>query len=80
MEVSHSLLGHKNTLPGDFIKARAAWFKDGYGDTQAPGEGLSSAAKLAWRDADPFADEKEWMEWAQAISQPLAEWKDAKKK
>jgi exodeoxyribonuclease V gamma subunit len=74
-QVSHTLLGNSKTKPGDFIKARSVWLKSGFGDSQLPGEGLSPAALLAWRDVDPFADQNEWLQWAQAISQPLETWK-----
>ena len=75
-QVSLSLAG----TAGDFLKAKALWSKSAYGDSQQPGEGLSPAAQLAWRDTDPFADENEWLQWAQAISQPLESWKSTKKK
>jgi exodeoxyribonuclease V gamma subunit len=75
LQVSSSLLATKKTPAGDFTKAKALWLKSGFGASQLPGEGLSPAALLAWRDADPFADENEWMQWVQAISQPLETWK-----
>ena len=80
LETSQSLLGNKKISPSDFSNARTVWMKTGYGDSSVPGEGQSPAAMLAWRDTDPFADEKEWMEWALAISQPLATWKKSSKK
>jgi hypothetical protein len=75
LEVSHSLLATQGAPAGDFIKAKALWSKSGYGDSHPAGEGLSPAALLAWRDVDPFADEQEWREWAQAVSLPLETWR-----
>ena len=63
-----------------FHKARTVWVNKGFGDSAVLGEGQSPAAMLAWRDADPFEDEEEWMEWALAISEPLATWKKNSKK
>ncbi|TAG31283.1 MAG: hypothetical protein EAZ36_03090 [Verrucomicrobia bacterium] len=40
------------------------------------GEGASLWAKLAWRDADPFAPplDGEWRRWAEAVAAPLQAW------
>jgi exonuclease V gamma subunit len=74
LRVSHSLVGTDR----DFLKAKALWSKSAYGDSPQAGEGLSPASLLAWRDIDPFADQEEWMRWAQSISQPLEIWKESK--
>lgn len=53
--------------------AQREWFQEaGFG---APdGEGRKDGARLAWRDLDAFADTAAWLEWAQAVSQPLRNW------
>lgn len=79
-QTSLALLGNRNTPAGDFEKARKVWSTKGWGDSQQPGEGLSPAAMLAWRDADPFEETPEWMRWADAVSQPLKTWMSSKKK
>lgn len=79
-QTSLALLGNKNTAAGDFEKARKVWASTGWGDSQQPGEGLSPAARLAWRDVDPFAETPEWMQWAEAVGRPLKTWMSSKKK
>lgn len=65
--------------PGDpaaaLEAAAATWFAEG-GDFGPAGEGSSAAARLAWRDADPFAAPRdaEWLAWAGRVSAPVAEW------
>lgn len=55
--------------------AREKWSAAGYKEQQ-PGDGMKPAARLAWRDAEPFgapfADE--WLHWAEAVAQPLHAW------
>jgi len=57
---------------------RAEWEKKPR-NSGPPGEGLDEAARLAWRDRDPFADTDEWLELAAAISVPLRGWYKNKK-
>ncbi len=54
--------------------AEEVWSRSGAGGLE--GEGLEDAAQLAWRDRDPFNGEagREWLEWAEAIAVPLADW------
>ncbi len=52
-----------------------AWSKEPFHD-QPGGEGTTAAARLAWRDADPFTLplHEEWLKWATTISGPLKAW------
>jgi len=56
-------------------KYKDAWEKI-FGD--APGEGESEAAKIAWRDRDPFQDEDLWAPWF-PISREIIRWREVKK-
>ncbi|MEI6034433.1 MAG: exodeoxyribonuclease V subunit gamma [Verrucomicrobiae bacterium] len=51
-------------------KASAAWLREDYGE----GEGMAEAARLAWRDRNPFAEPEEWHRWADGVSRPLRSW------
>lgn len=46
------------------------------GEEAGEGEGLDDAARLAWRDRDPFtgAAAHEWLRWALRIAAPLDQW------
>lgn len=78
-ETSEILLGNSKEPPGNFLKARAKWSKEKSSFDPVEGEGISPAARLAWRDTDPFAEPDEWLRWAQAISLPMKEWRSKKK-
>ena len=52
-------------------KASAAWFRE---DDYGKGEGMAEAARLAWRDRDPFAEPEEWHRWTDGVSLPLRKW------
>ena len=54
---------------------QGAWEKI-FGD--APGEGESEAAKIAWRDRDPFEDKDLWAPWF-PISREISRWREVKK-
>ncbi|MEI8340601.1 MAG: hypothetical protein WCH43_03580, partial [Verrucomicrobiota bacterium] len=58
-------------------KAADKWIEEPF--NSSPGEGFSTAAKLAWRDQDPFAFHEEWHHWACAIAKPLHVWFTPKK-
>ena len=51
------------------------WSREAFDDKPA-GEGLASAAALAWRDCEPFAPphDQQWIRWARAIAAPMAQW------
>ena len=53
--------------------AAEAWAKEAWRDLPA-GEGLSPAARIAWRDTDPFDEPGPWIEWAENIAVPLRDW------
>ncbi len=53
--------------------AAAEWSKQP-SEFASGGEGHGAAASLAWRDSDPFEHGDAWIEWANAIAAPLAEW------
>ena len=59
----------------DLGPARVEWEKEGR-DNSPPGEGLQPAARLAWRDSDPFSEDRvdDWIRWSRLVSMPLAEW------
>lgn len=63
----------------DLGPAREEWEKEGRDDSP-PGEGLHPAARLAWRDSDPFAEDRvdDWIRWSRSVSMPLQEWWDSR--
>jgi exodeoxyribonuclease V gamma subunit len=76
-ETSKNLLGVTNDE--GFAKAIAAWSKPNTYFNPTRGDGITPAAKLVWRDLDPFVDREDWLHWAEVISQPLETWKASKK-
>jgi exodeoxyribonuclease V gamma subunit len=54
-------------------KASDEWNQES-NNHRSGGEGDSPAAKLAWRDQDPFTHAADWHQWARAIAKPLREW------
>jgi exodeoxyribonuclease V gamma subunit len=78
-ETSEILLGNAKESPGNFVKARAKWAKEKSSFDPVEGEGMSPAARLIWRDTDPFLEPDEWMHWANAVSRPMKEWRSKKK-
>lgn len=56
------------------IEAAAAEWSKQPSEFSAGGEGHGAAASLAWRDSDPFEHCAAWIEWANEIAAPLAEW------
>ena len=57
-------------------KARhAKWEPDRSVDDGIPGEGESEAARLAWRDTDPFANLADWDDWVEKVAKPLRRWR-----
>jgi len=63
----------------DLGPAREEWEKEGRNGSP-PGEGLHPAARLAWRDSDPFSEERvdDWIRWSRLVSMPLSEWWDSR--
>lgn len=61
---------------GAILAGAAEWNREdsGYGG----GEGTGAAARLVWRDADPFDRAGEWIYWAETIAVPLLEWGGAR--
>jgi len=60
--------------PDSAVAAAAeAWHKEAWQNQQA-GDGHAAAARIAWRDLDPFADPAAWIEWTEAIAIPLKNW------
>lgn len=56
--------------------ARQKEWEPGRSDENAiPGEGESEAARLAWRDTDPFANPADWDKWVQKVAKPLRRWR-----
>jgi len=53
--------------------AAEAWSKEPFQSLPA-GEGHGAAARIAWRDLDPFQDAASWAEWAEAVAIPLRSW------
>jgi len=53
-------------------EAEKEWSKEdtGFGC----GEGRKEAARLAWRDQNPFEEPAGWLELARVVSQPLRQW------
>lgn len=78
-ETSNAIVAETSRQPSASLeqvleKAKAkCWDSRNY-PTFAPGEGETAAAKLAWRDRDPFAEQGEWRRWAEAIAAPLRAW------
>ena len=71
-ELIKKLIG-KNGDPVTAIEAaEKKWSAEDRG--HGGGEGLNPAARLAWRDQDPFANREEWMALAEAVSAPLQTW------
>lgn len=66
------LLAKEGAVPGEAVAAAAAkhWETSWSGTP----EGSGPAVLAAWRDRDPFADERPWVRWAEAVAGPLAEW------
>ena len=56
-------------------EAKASWIREPFNHIPG-GEGLSPAAALAWRDADPFSrnHRDQWVRWAKAVSEPAGIW------
>jgi exodeoxyribonuclease V gamma subunit len=75
-EASDALIKKLNGKGGDADSAVAAaekkWSAEdsGFGG----GEGQEEAARLAWRDRNPFEEPEEWVELAEAVSAPLRAW------
>ena len=69
----------KSDTSAALADARSAWSKEA-GSFGSGGEGLASAAQLAWRDADPFAPplDAEWLRWAGVVAAPLDAWWNAR--
>jgi exonuclease V gamma subunit len=57
-------------------KARAEVWESGFNRQNSEGE--KPAAKIAWRDRDPFEDAEGWLDWADAIARPLKQWGNLK--
>ncbi len=53
-----------------------AWINDRFGD--APGEGESEAALIAWRDRDPFENPNCWRRWV-PVSEAIHQWQKVQK-
>lgn len=54
-------------------KASEDWNREPF-KTVPGGEGLAPAARLAWRDQDPFAFGTDWHRWSRDIASPLQTW------
>jgi exodeoxyribonuclease V gamma subunit len=64
------------SLADAVAKARKAnWEPTSSSAEGSPSDGESEAAQLAWRDADPFEDIKEWERWVNAVAKPLRVWR-----
>jgi exodeoxyribonuclease V gamma subunit len=64
------------SLPEAAAKSRKTnWDPRAGSSNAASGEGESDAAKLAWRDIDPFADLGKWNEWVTKVAEPLRSWR-----
>ena len=60
-------------LPAAIQKARAGvWDRKSFGNME--GEGEKAAARMAWRDRDPFAEQQEWKHWVDTVAGPLRNW------
>lgn len=75
-EASDALVKKLNGKGGDKDSAVAAaekkWSTEDSG--HGGGEGQEEAARLAWRDRNPFEEPQEWIELAEAVSEPLRAW------
>lgn len=58
-------------------KAASVWFREPGAGTFGPaGEGSQPAARLVWRDQDPFRGwaGEAWLHWADVVAKPLRAW------
>lgn len=56
-------------------KASDEWNREPDKFRSSGGEGFSPAAKIAWRDQDPFAQhQRAWHQWARNVARPLRAW------
>ncbi len=77
--IAKNLAGTSRTSPMEpaaaVAKARADKWDPAAGSSgRSPNDGESYAAKLAWRDRDPFEDRDAWLHLVDKVASPLREW------